>query len=62
MLTTTHASTRQERLRALFVLSAPIAIGVLVVVHAVRLGVPVVLVLCGLMIAVVGGCAKIGSP
>ncbi len=42
--------------------SVPIAATILVLAHALQLGLPTLLTLCGVAVALVGGATKIGSP
>ncbi len=65
MSTTVPADARCARLQRLFslsILSIPLAATGLLMTQALRLGLPTVFAVCGVVVAVVGGCTKLGSP
>lgn len=61
MRVTTHAHGAIVRLRSLLLVSLPPAVGFLLATRVFQLQMLVVLALCGMVVAVVGGCTKIGS-
>jgi hypothetical protein len=63
MSATDHPNRRRSsNLKALFVVSIPLAGGILLWASMARLELPAGLALCGLLLAAAGGCTKVGSP
>ncbi len=62
VLMTTQTRAKLVRVRSLVVLSVPLATIILFLIHALRLRRPEIAILCGVGLAVIGGCTKIGSP
>jgi hypothetical protein len=62
MIATAPANVRLAKIRFLLLLTIPLGAGTVVSIRAIHLELPDVLALCGLIVAIVGGCTKIGSP
>lgn len=59
---TARSTVRLARLELLLLFSIPPAAAILICTHVFRMELQGVLIFCGLVVAVVGGCSKIGSP
>lgn len=62
MLATTHTGSRLWRDCATFFVGIAVAIAAIALIWAVGMQVLDVLTFCGLILAIVGGCTKVGSP
>jgi len=62
MLTIAHPNKKLVTVRALLLVSIPLALMILSWASLARAGLSVILTICGVVMAVVAGCTKIGSP
>jgi len=62
MTTIGQESLRLAKIRSLLLLTIPLAIGTVVTIYAIHAKLSGIVAMCGLMIAIIGGCTKIGSP
>ena len=61
MLAGTGTTTRFARLRAMFVLGAPLVVAAWIVIYAVRPGLSGLVAMCGAALVTIGGTTKIGT-
>jgi len=61
MLTATYSTTKLRRAGFIIALSIPFALCLLLLTQMLRLHLSNIVALCGVILAIVGGCTKIGS-